>query len=89
MWVKVTQSQCSRTPQRWQMPHALYLSAASLLSLSAMRKASFPLFCVELLGGNASFSQRACVCVCVCVWFCQVTEPIHTSFEYIQIKMTH
>ena len=56
MWVKVTQSQCSRTPQRRQMPHALYLSAASLLSLSAMRKASFPLFCVELLGGNASFS---------------------------------
>lgn len=55
-WVKVTQSQCSRTPRRRQMPHALYLSAASLLSLSAMQKASFPLFCVGLLGGNASFS---------------------------------
>ena len=56
MWVKVSQSQCSRTPQRRQMPHALYLSGASLLSLSAMRKAFVPLFCVELLGGNASFS---------------------------------
>lgn len=54
-WVKVTQSQ-RRTALRREMPHALYLSAPSFPSLSALQKASFPLFYAGVLGGNASFS---------------------------------